>query len=229
MSGNFVDVWHGRIQPVVDTTAGSLAILSGPEKQKAQSFNNPLLRDRFILVRAILRQTLAKYLHIEPDKIVFETSVHGKPNLTCGTVHFNMSHTADYLIIAVADFADIGIDIEVIKPRSSLAGLAARCFSSQELQDWQQLPPGQRLEVFYRLWTKKEAFVKAVGRGIALGLEQCQVDLLPGGQLQAIPAEYGAADDWLVTELSIDSPTCAALVTGHREFSLRSLKLEAAA
>lgn len=230
MSGNFVDVWHGRLQPVADTTAGFLEILSESEKHKAQSFNNKLLRDRFILVRAILRQTLAKYLQKEPYELTFETSEYGKPYLTYGAVHFNLSHTADYLMIAVANFADIGIDVEIIKPRSNLTGLATRCFSTRELYDWQQLQTAQKTEAFYRLWTKKEAFVKAVGRGIALGMEQCEVNLPPSGQLRAIPAEYGTAADWQITDLFdllADPPACAALVTRNCEFILRTVKFAA--
>ena len=223
MVGNFVDVWQGRLPSDPETTACLLTMLSEPERQKAESFRIPVMRDRYIAVRALLRQTLAGYLQIPANSLVFKTGAHGKPYLACGSLHFNLSHTADRLMIAVADFADIGIDIEIIKPRSSLDSLAARCFSSRELHAWQQFQPEQRPAAFYRLWTKKEAFVKAVGRGIALGLEQCEVDLQPGGQLQAIPAECGVAADWLVTELSIDSLVCAALVTRHCKFSLRSL------
>lgn len=228
MNGNFVDVWYGRLPAVPETSTRLLAMLNETERQKAQSFSMPLMRQRYVAVRALLRHTLASYLHEEPVKLSFETNVHGKPHLACGTVHFNISHAADILMIAVANFANIGIDIEVIKPRSNLESLAARCFSTRELKDWQQLHPEQRPAAFYRLWTKKEAFVKAVGRGIALGLEQCEVSMPLGGQLCAIPVEYGAAVDWQITELSIDPPACAALVTRNCDFSLRRLILETA-
>ncbi|OAI13115.1 4-phosphopantetheinyl transferase [Methylomonas lenta] len=227
MNGNFVDVWCGCLSTDPKTTASLLAILSESERQKAESFNIAVMRQRYIAVRALLRQTLASYLPEQPINLSFETSVHGKPYLACRSLHFNISHTADILMIAVANFADIGIDIEVIKPRSSLDSLAARCFSTLELQEWQQLPPAQRLAAFYSLWTKKEAFVKAVGRGIALGLEQCEVEMCSQGQLRAIPEEYGAAGDWQITELPIDPPACAALVTRNCDFSLRHLILEA--
>lgn len=226
MAGKFVDVWQGDLQPAAETSVNLLDILSQAERQKAETFRIPVMRERYIGVRALLRQTLAGYLQTQPNNLAFKTSAHGKPYLACGSLHFNISHTADRLMIAVADFADIGIDIEAIKPRSSLDSLAARCFSSRELHDWQQLPLEHRSAAFYTLWTKKEAFVKAVGRGIALGLEQCEVQLQAGGQLNAIPTEFGVASDWRVTELGAAEQYAAALVTPSYHFKLRQLSLE---
>lgn len=183
------------------------------------------MRDRYIATRGLLRQTLAVYLPTDPASLSFAIGPYGKPELVGGGLHFNLSHSADTLLIAVANFADIGIDIEQIKSRSSLLELARRCFSGYELKAWQALPDDQQLESFYRVWTKKEAFVKAVGRGIALGVEQCEVDLQQGGKLLAVPAEYGVAGDWAINELPVDEGACAALVTANCEFSLRRHRL----
>lgn len=225
MDGNFVDVWHGSLALESQKRADLRAVLSQAEICRAGSFKLPMLGDRYIAVRGLLRQTLARYLKTEPASLQFETNVHGKPFLACGSLHFNLSHTADALLIAVADFPDIGIDIEICKPREGLENLAARCFSGFELQAWQQLPCEQQRETFYRLWTKKEAFVKAVGRGIALGLEQCELELESGGGFRAIPELYGQAADWRVSELSLPPPVYAALVTRNCAFSLRFLSL----
>lgn len=226
MDGKFVDVWQGDLQPAAKNSVNLLDILSETERQKAETFRIPVMRQRYIAVRALLRQTLADYLPTQPNHLAFKTSTHGKPYLVCESLHFNISHTADRLMIAVANFTDIGIDIEVIKPRSSLDSIAARCFSMRELHDWQQLPIEHRPVAFYRLWTKKEAFVKAVGRGIALGLELCEVQLQAGGQLNGIPAEFGVASDWWVTELGVTEQYAAALVTPAYHFKLRQLSLE---
>ncbi|MCK9609130.1 MAG: 4'-phosphopantetheinyl transferase superfamily protein [Methylomonas sp.] len=225
MEGKFVDVWQGSLSVEPEIMAGMLGSLSETEQQKAAAFKLPVMRQRYITVRFLLRNTLANYLQTKPRALQFQVDSYGKPFLACGSLHFNISHTADILMIAVANFADIGIDVEVIKPRGSLDSLAARCFSMRELHDWQQLPPEHRSVAFYSLWTKKEAFVKAVGRGIGLGLEQCEVDLQSDGQLRAIPAEYGLATDWKITELSIDPSARAALANRNCKFSLRHLML----
>ncbi len=100
-------------------------------------------------------------------------------------------------------------------------GMARRCFAERELKIWQPLPEPQRQETFYRLWTKKEAFVKAIGRGIALGLHRCELEPQKDGQLIAIPEEYGVANDWKITEIPVIADFCAALVTPNLEFELR--------
>jgi len=224
----FVDVWHGRLALEAEEVQRSAGVLNDSERQKAQAFKLPLMRDRYIAVRVLLRRTLAGYLHADPADLAFEIGEHGKPRLACGSLHFNLSHSGDSLIIAVADFPDIGIDIESIKPRASLESIARRCFSDREFERWQLLPEAERTKTFYRLWTKKEAFVKAVGRGIALGLEQCEVELEEGGDLLVVPTEYGPATAWKAIELPVDASTCAALVTANCRFVLRRLELEAA-
>ncbi|AMK77981.1 4-phosphopantetheinyl transferase [Methylomonas methanica] len=221
----FVDVWHGNLRLTATALQQLTGLLMDDERSKAEAFKSALLRDRYLAVRGLLRQTLAGYLDVEPVTLAFETGQYGKPALVGGALHFNLSHSADTLLIAVADFADIGIDIETCRPRQHLDGLAERCFSDREYRDWRQLPADARLEAFYRLWTKKEAFVKAVGRGIALGIEQCEFQLEKAGQLLVIPPEYGSASAWLVHELDVDDAGCAALVTPARRFNLRRLAL----
>ncbi len=220
MLSKFVDVWQGRLALADETMPKLHAVLDQAERQKAQLLKFPVSRNRFIAVRALLRQTLAGYLEVDPASLRFETGAFGKPHLACGSLQFNLSHTADHLLIAVANFPDVGIDIESIQRRDRLDALATRVFSDRELSLWRQLPPEHQLMSFYRLWTKKEAFVKAVGRGIALGMELCEFSLEPEGQVKAIPAEYGKASDWLVTELEVSPDLKAALVTACCDFEL---------
>lgn len=215
----FIDVWTGSIAVDHAKLSDWQYMLDDSELQRAQTFKFAELRERFIAVRALLRQTLATYLNKPPQALRFELEAYGKPYLSCGSLHFNLSHSGDFLAIAVADFPQIGIDIEAVAPRNSLDSLAKRVFSAGELAEWRQLPADQQLNVFYRLWTKKEAFVKAVGRGIALGMELCEYELDVNGQIRTIPGEYGRAHDWLVTELSVPAGICGALVTKSGEFA----------
>lgn len=221
MESNFVDVWHGGLLQPYDDIDSLSALLSEQERLKATAFKNDDMRRRYVAVRAKLRRIIASYLKSDPAELQFIVAEHGKPYLACGSVHFNLSHTANHLVIAVANFPNIGIDIEKIKFRNNFDGLAARCFSVDELQAWRQLSVDEQTQAFYRLWVKKEAFVKAVGRGIALGLDQCQIGLSTGGQLSAVPQCYGDAAEWLVLEIEIESSVFSALVTPRRGFELR--------
>ena len=225
MEQQFVDIWSGRLTLAPETLQTLYAILDDSERQKAQTFKSGLMRDRFIAVRSLLRQTLAHYLKVQPAGLQFDIGEYGKPFLACGSLHFNLSHTGDYMLIAVANFPDIGVDIEKLIQRSSLDAIAKRVFSEGELKLWRQLAPEQQLTGFYRLWTKKEAFVKAVGRGIALGMELCEFELEQGGQLIAIPAEYEPVCDWRVTELEVFCGLSAALVAKSRDFTLRQCEI----
>lgn len=225
MGQDFVDVWSGHLALGQEELQRLFGVLNDGERRKAQAFKLSVMRDRFIAARGLLREVLGGYLLTDPADLQFENGEFGKPGLSCGSLYFNISHTGNSLLVAVANFSDIGIDIETIKSRIGLEGLARRCFSDREFECWRRLPPGERLQAFYRLWTKKEAFVKAVGRGIALGLDQCEVELDVGGALAEIPVEYGPATAWKAIELEMGADACAALVTVNRDFVLRVLMI----
>lgn len=228
MKPHFVDVWQAELQVTTATLRHLSAQVADFEKAKAESFKTAILRDRYLAVRGFLRQTLAAYLDVDPRSLVFELGQYGKPALAGHTLYFNLSHSADTLLIAVANFADIGVDIESSRQRDNLDGLAKRCFSDREYQSWQNMSANEQGQTFYRLWTKKEAFVKAVGRGIGLGISACEFELGKDGQLLAIPLECGAADAWKVQELDCGADFSAALVTPNCPYQLRHLLLPAA-
>lgn len=224
MSGGFVDVWRGSLDLSEAVTTRLATILSADERAKAAAFKFAHLRDRYVVGRGLLRRTLAGYTGADPAGLRFEIGEFGKPALPGGP-GFNVSHTGGALLIAVADAADIGIDIETVKPSRDLSGLAERCFSVDEFAVWLRLPESERVVAFYRLWTKKEAFVKAVGRGIALGVERCEFEMAVGGGLRKLPDGYGPIEAWRVEELDVGADFSAALVGPARDYRLRRLAL----
>lgn len=226
MRHRFVDVWQVDLNQHAICLSKLTAVLNDRERQRADTFQQPPLRNRYIAVRAITRHVLASYLSAQPADLQFTLGEHGKPALISDSLHFNISHTDHLLLIAVGNLPDIGVDIELIKTRSNMDGMAKRCFAESELKYWQPLPEPQSQETFYRLWTKKEAFVKAIGRGIALGLNRCEVEPQIAGQLISIPEEYGLACDWKITEIPVIANFCATLVTPNLEFELRQRLLD---
>ena len=223
----FIDIRNGCLNADALLLQSFAEILDDQEREAAQLFRQPQARDRYIQVRAMLRITLAEYLSVKPTELQFTRTAYGKPYLKSHDLFFNLSHSADRLVIAVADHDCIGIDIEAVQPRHSLAELARRCFSETEFSVWRQFPAAIQQQSFYQLWTKKEAFVKAVGRGIALGLPQCELEMPEGRRFISVPPAYGPASTWQVIEFSPAAGFCGAVVTSAEEFTVRHQALNA--
>lgn len=226
MRTQFVDVWHAELESLDSKNSITWdALLSDQERLRSETYKCPERRQRFVVVQSLLRRTLAGYLDVEPQELVFELGEYGKPTLVGAKLYFNISHSGDHLLIAVSDLGELGVDVEKVRSGRNLHALAGRCFSAREYREWVALPADQQLPAFYRLWVKKEAFVKAVGRGIAAGLELCEFAVEPGGQIAAIPIEFGVAGDWTVAELPL-ADVAAALVVPNKPYVLSCRKLE---
>lgn len=211
MTEYFVDIWRGRTDSLEDS-AEYWQLLSDAERDKAERLINAQVRVRYISARGLLRKVLAAYLTCDPGRLQFALGAHGKPYLPGKAIYFNLSHSRDSVLLAVSNLEDVGVDIEAVKPRKSMLEMARRCFSEKEFTAWLLLSPPERISAFFRLWTIKEAFVKAVGRGLAVGLERCEIDIRDYGRFLAVPEEYGDASTWKIVELACDVGFSAALV-----------------
>jgi 4'-phosphopantetheinyl transferase len=204
-----IDIWPCRLNLSAEALAYCQHNLTAAEHARAAQAH-PNRRNQIIAARGQLRLILAEYLQTPAADIAIAAHPHGKPYLPEHPLHFNLSHSGNHLLIAIAT-NPIGIDIETIAPRRNLEQLAQRCLSAKELEYWRQTPPEQRQQLFYRLWTHKEAFVKAVGRGLSLGLAACEFDIGETLTLRRIPKEYGHHQHWQVITLTLNSDYAAAL------------------
>jgi 4'-phosphopantetheinyl transferase len=118
---------------------------------------------------------LSRYTGMEPAAIRLARSEKGKPYLPDSDVFFNLSHTSNLALIAVARGVEVGVDVEAIQPRVDPEAIAGRFFHPAEREALEMTRSGAKLELFYRIWVRKEAFVKAVGGGLSMGLEQFSV------------------------------------------------------
>ncbi len=236
MRGNFVDLWHGNIlfedKQAEDINSDRLlnlnewSFLNDGEKQKALSFARPDLQYKYIKTRAELKKILATYLKLDAQQVVIQIGEYGKPFVAETPVFFNLSHTGDQLLIAVSNTGEIGVDIEKIKDRKNLHGLAGKCFSEQECAYWHSLSEQQKQTMFYHFWVAKEAFVKAVGRGLALGLNLCVVNPAQPTGFLSLPAGCGEPEDWKITGIKIDQHHASAVVTVNTEFTLNQIEIQ---
>jgi 4'-phosphopantetheinyl transferase len=149
-----------------------LAVLSPVESERAARFHFDRDRRRFIVARASLRQVLSQYTGESPENLQFQYSRFGKPDLSPGSdVQFNVSHSGELALIAVTARRQVGIDIEQIRPIDCLLAIAERYFLPSELHELQNLAEAERLRAFFRHWTRKEAYIKAIGTGLSTPLD----------------------------------------------------------
>jgi 4'-phosphopantetheinyl transferase len=149
-------------------------LLTDEERSRAERFRLGRVRDQFVAARGHLRALLGRYLGLEPRAVPVLYADGGKPHLPAGyPLHFNVSHTDGLAVFAVGH-ARVGVDVERVRPIPDADGLVTRFFSRRECAQFHALPPVERPAAFLRAWTRKEAVLKAIGRGVQ-SLDCCDV------------------------------------------------------
>lgn len=179
-----VHVW--RIGLEIDETllARLRAILADDERRRAERFHFEKDRRHFTAGRGALRIVLARYLARRPEEVRFAYSSYGKPRLmdtdNSSNLRFNLTHSHGLALLAVTRGRDIGVDVERLRDMERDGEpLAERFFSPREAAVLRSLPPELRREAFFHCWTRKEAYIKANGKGLSLPLDQFDVSLHP--------------------------------------------------
>lgn len=207
LSSNEVHVWCADLDLPAYRIQQLAQNLSPDERERADRFHFERHRRRFTAARGFLRSILGRYLPIDPGRLEFSYSKRGKPTLAPASPEehlcFNLSHSHEMALYAVTHNRSIGIDIEHIRSNRDVEQLAKRYFSPREYEVISSLHPDQRQEGFYNGWTRKEAYLKATGEGLA-GLEEVEVSLAPGkpAALLSIKENRQEAGRWSVCHLS---------------------------
>jgi 4'-phosphopantetheinyl transferase len=212
-----VHVWQGPLNHYPQDKVSRLeTILSGDEKERAARFRFEKNRKEFIVTRGWLRMLLGQYLGVSPAQLAFAYSAHGKPSIgvpATAPLHFNVSHTDGMGVFAFAWNRRVGIDIEKPREEVNVEELAGRFYSSAEKQAIRELPPEDRREAFFRCWTRKEAYIKAIGEGLSHPLHQFDVSLAPGDQAALLCTRPDAteASRWVLRDVPTAPGYIAAL------------------
>lgn len=180
----WVHIWMASLHQDRRTIEQLTAFLSLEERAKATSFRFRHLRVRYQVRRGILRSILASYTGIPPSELKFSYSATGKPSLMkAAGLEFNISDSEDLFACAVSDDAQVGIDIERIRPVADLESLTQTALTLTELAWLKRQLPEDRLRSFFGVWTKKEAILKADGRGLGVDLRSFEIN--PDGPFPA--------------------------------------------
>ena len=176
LSDDEIHVWCVELDAAGEVAALA-ACLSEDERERASRLLSGTHQRRFVVARGMLRQLLGRYLDQDPSAVTFSRGAHGKPFLQEGGLHFNVSHTHELALYAIAQSREVGVDVEWMRPQVAHEQIAARFFSLEEQEALAQVPDEERRAAFYNIWTRKEAYVKARGDGIAAGLGTFAVSL----------------------------------------------------
>ena len=193
--------WCALDSPLDDETG-----LSSDERDRARRFIFARDRRRFVFARKTLRQVLGGYLGIDAAAVRFTYAAHGKPALANGFgagLEFNMSHSDEAVVIAVSSAGPIGIDIEAIRSMRDRDEIARGTFAPGEVERLHALDEASRTDGFFRCWTRKEAFVKALGDGLNHSLDRFEVSLGPDepARLLHIDGDAHCAARWMMAAL----------------------------
>ncbi|GAB4488560.1 MAG: 4'-phosphopantetheinyl transferase superfamily protein [Thermodesulfovibrionales bacterium] len=178
-----VDVWKGGLAADSGNESFLAGLLDSREQETARKFRHEMHARRYVASHAMVRMVLARYLGADPAVIRFVRNKAGKPSLHPGLaspLEFNLSHSAGVVVLAVAPGLPVGIDIEYTGRTADTAGIAQRFFTAAEFEKISRLPEDRQREAFFRCWTRKEAYAKAKGLGISIGLDSFEVPFLAG-------------------------------------------------
>ena len=200
--------------------------LAPDERIRADRYKFQKDHDHFIVARAALREILSRYLHESPGRLRFDYDLFGKPSLAGGNgdgLRFNVSHSHEIVLIAVTRGRDIGVDIEKIRPDMPTVDIAERFFSRLEVGALRALSTDQQAEGFFNGWTRKEAYLKARGKGLSMPLDQFVVSLSPGKPARLLKAEGDPRESsrWSMWDLRAGPDYAAALVVAGQDCRLR--------
>jgi 4'-phosphopantetheinyl transferase len=217
-----VHLWRIDLAAVAGGERRWAQMLSEDERARAARFHFERDRQRFTATRALLRMMLASYVGADPQALRFRYSDKEKPSLISedskNTVEFNVSHSGTTALLAFARGRALGVDVELMRRDFDHAAIAARFFSEDEQRQLATLEPAERYYGFFRCWTRKEAYIKAVGTGLSLPLHQFDVSLRPGDEDALLSTRPDGAEAalWSMRDIPAGDGYVAALcVRGH--------------
>ncbi|WP_321473468.1 4'-phosphopantetheinyl transferase superfamily protein [uncultured Paludibaculum sp.] len=209
-----VQLWTVRLLVSEEALARLYPLLTKDEKSRAKGFSFLHLQQSFVLTRGVLRMLLGSYADMAPHAVPLAYGPCGKPTIAIPNhIDFNLSHSGTLAVFAFTNGLEIGIDLEQIRPFSDIQDLASRFFCADEVIELQNVPPPDRERAFFLCWTRKEAYLKAIGDGLATPLDGFAVALKPDDPARLLHVGYDpkAAEAWTLHNLELSPGYAGAL------------------
>ncbi|HEX6289771.1 MAG TPA: 4'-phosphopantetheinyl transferase superfamily protein [Herpetosiphonaceae bacterium] len=222
-----VHVWRIALDQPAARLPYYAQTLAPNETTRASRFYFERDRHHFTVGRGALRMILSRYIGLAPHELQFTYTSYGKPALSETTggdsLRFNLSHSAGMALCAVTRNREVGVDIEGIRRLDDLKQIAGHFFSANESAVLHALPEEIQVDAFFTCWTRKEAYIKAIGEGLSMPLDCFDVSLVPGepAALLAVRGNVEEAERWLLRELHPGPGYLAAIVVEGRDWRLQ--------
>ena len=222
-----VHVWYASLDLDAMHLQSMIQNLSSDEKVRAEGFCFPEDRKHYIATRGILREILSGYLKKIPKQLIFKYNSFGKPFLAGETsaewLSFNLSHSRSIALYAFTWNRKVGIDLEYIRSDVAEDCTAEQTFSPREVAVLRSLPKDVQVRAFFNCWTRKEAFIKAKGKGLSIPLDQFDVSIVPGEPVRLLNTEWDADEPsrWKFKELNVGHEFVASLAVEGRGWYLK--------
>jgi 4'-phosphopantetheinyl transferase len=215
-------IWAADLEPGAAAIDRFVPLLSADERERAERFHFRRDAMRWIAARAVLREILGGCLGADPRALAFTYGDKGKPALAAPAgpldLQFSLAHSAHVGLYAVTVGCPVGVDVERLRPLSDMDRVAERTFSRQECAALSGLSVALRPAGFFNCWTRKEAYIKAVGLGLSYPLERFSVSLAPGvpARLEVVEIDPAHVEAWTMAALAPRSGFVGAVVVGAR-------------
>jgi 4'-phosphopantetheinyl transferase len=229
--GDEVHCWHCRLDVPESALAACRSKLDSEELARADRFVLPYLRTRFAAAHAFVRDVLAGYLAAPAAEVRFVVGDHGKPRLdaphAASGLQFNLSHSGDLAVLAVTYGRPVGVDVEQVRPLTDALAIARRFFTPEETAWLSAASPADLGTRFFRLWTRKEAVIKAVGRGLWMPLDDFATTTAEGQApaLLHLAGEHPAHEAWSLRDIEAPEGYLAAVVVGGGTLTVQQARV----
>lgn len=220
-----VTVWVVPLDAAAAPDDEAIAELSAEERSRAERFVHEAVRHRWLHGHLATRRILARALGVEPRLITYGVGDAGKPSVAspAGTgLEFSYSDSGELALVAVSRGVAVGVDLEFQRAQPTLLQVAERMFAREEVEALVALPEGERIDGFYRIWTRKEAYLKAIGAGLTYGLGRFAVSIAADApRLLQVDGDTSAATGWSLRSFGIEPGYAAALAAPHPMLDVR--------
>jgi 4'-phosphopantetheinyl transferase len=217
-----VHLWRAPLDLRDSTLERLYGTLADDEKLRAERFRFAEGRTHFTAARGVLRDILARYTGVEAASLQFGYQASGKPFLLAGPgageLQFNLSHSKGMGLYGVTLGRLVGVDVEFVRQGPEFSQIAERFFTPKEAEALRNCPAHLLPEAFFRCWTRKEAFIKASGEGLARGLGSFEVSIEPGDcdALLGASDDPAAAERWQLANVDAAPGFASAVAVGQR-------------
>ena len=206
-----IDMWYAYVDRLIasDSIENHLKVLSDSERAQLDQFSLARVWEESLVGRLLTRYAFSFYADVSPDSWEFEKGPRGKPYVISPWKNFqafNLAHSANLVVFTIARQGNIGVDVESLDRETTGIPLAERFFASQEVEQLLALPPAAQRESFLQIWTLKESYIKAIGDGLAMPLDEFFFDLTVDGPVR-LHVDDVAQDEtaWIFMQLRLPS------------------------